>query len=143
MQHIYNGNMNGSDDITLVQINSGNSSFKNSMDRILNTVNDTKAKIVIVSEANMVNNAEHISLRSMKFPNFKFEDKMFNGNNNARLSILIHEEVEYVREKHLENEINCAIVIKIKRKKKKWANLIGVYRQWTGTAPGYLHNSCS
>ena len=106
------------------------------MDKVHNIISETKAKVAIVSEANMLQDPEHFTQRELKFPNYKCEDKFFAGSTSARLTILVHEEVEYVREHPLENNINCAIVLKIKRKKKKWSSLIGVYRQWTGTAPG-------
>ena len=91
----------------LLLFNNGNSCFKNSMDRVLHTINETKAKIAIISQANMKDDEEHHTLRRLKFPNFKFEDKFFTGSNMARLSLIVHEDIEYVREEDLENDVNC------------------------------------
>ena len=47
------------------------------------------------------------------------------------------------REKDLENDTNCLIVLKIKRKKRKWTHIVGLYRQCTGSAPSCTYNDSS
>ena len=47
----------------------------------------------------------------------------------------MHKSLEYRRRLDLENDINCSIVIQVRRSKKKWTSIIGSYRQWTGMSP--------
>lgn len=85
-------------------------------------------------EANLnPSDPEQVERRKSMFPGFNYEDKVFPANPVARLVMLIKKEIEYERKSSLENEINCIIVINIK-KSKKGAKIVGVYRQWTGTS---------
>ena len=83
-------------------------------------IRDSKARIIIVFEANVnITVPEPPDLRQRTFMGFKFEDEIFNGSTTARLSVFIHHEIEYEREHYLKNDINCIVILKVKRKKRK------------------------
>ena len=96
MQHSLNGNLDQPDNITVLQLNTGNGGFKGTEARLRLTIEETKAKVIILSEANLdVNNPEHTVIRDSKFQGFNFEEKLFEGNSNARLVMLISKDIEY------------------------------------------------
>ena len=123
------------DDVDVLQINAGNDMWDTSEPILINTVSQHKPKILVVSESNFpVNDPEAITSRRISFPKYKFVDKVLPGNDVARLTILIDEEIDFERCSSLENEINSTAVIKIRRSHKKYEYFIGNYRQWQGTS---------
>ena len=142
IQHSYNGNIDHVDDLCILQINTGNGTSKCNDDKLRYTVEDTKAKLVIVSESNIdTNNLELMDRRAKNFPGFRFFDKTLPGSTNARLSIYVSKELEVERMSDLENNINSTAVLRIRRKRRKWTYVIGSYRQWKGTSELCPYNS--
>ena len=64
------------------------------------------------------------------FPYFAFEDREVDGNEKARCSIMIRNEIKYERLKKYEDNKNSSVAIRIKDGKNKLANIMGIYRQW-------------
>ena len=63
------------------------------------TVENTSVKMIIISEANIdVEDHEHLELCKRTFPGFKYKDKVFPGSRIERLSMLIHNDLDYSRE---------------------------------------------
>ena len=128
---VSNGNIL-EEDVKVIQLNTGNGPAKVSNIKVLDAINENDAKVVILSESNIdTSNDEEMANRESCFSTFAAEDKTFDGNSKARISMLIHKSLEYRRRKDLENNINCTIVVQIRRSKRKWTNIIGSYRQWT------------
>ena len=90
--------------------------------------------IIFEANVNMVD-PEHTKLRPRTICVYNFEDETFHGSSIGRLSVYVHKEIEYVHEHSLENIINCVIILKIKWRMRKWVHIIGLYRQWMGSAP--------
>ena len=119
----------------------GSGASKCSNDKLIDTINETKAQLVIVSESNMdVKNEEMVDARAKNFPGFHFISKTLPGSSNGRLSIYISKEIEYKRLEDLENDVNSTAILEIRRKGKKWSTVIGTYHQWKGTSSSCNHN---
>ena len=140
-QHSLNGNINENDTVTILQLNTGNGKLINCFDRLKLAINDNNAKILVISESNFdaANPGEKLK-RAKEFPNHSFEDKELSGSSNARISMMICKSLEYERLLDCENDINTAIVIRIKRLNKKWSNIMGIYRQWQGSSASCAFN---
>ena len=89
-QHAHNGNGTNIDTTTVLKLNTVNGLIGNSLDRIKSAIEETKAKIIFLSESNFDSSCpgQHL-LRDKAFPGYVFEDKILSGSPIARISVLI------------------------------------------------------
>ena len=107
-----------------MQINSGNGILGNCLERIKIALEESKAKILIISESNFDTSCQsQIQKRNREFPGYNFEDKKLTGSSVARISIFVCKSLEYERKLDCENDVNSTIVLRIQfSTKTAWTN---------------------
>ena len=106
-----------------------NKSAVNSINRIKSIINETKADVILINEANLNINHEVVLIKINGF-NVEY-DKMYTNKNNARSIMYIKEDIVYKRIKKYENEEDSAICIQIGIPKTNKFYIYGIYRQWS------------
>ena len=138
LMHIQNGNRNSrffKDTTSVIQINTGNGKMKKNDNLLRDTIDKTKAKIILLSESNHdPKDSEEEARHRLTFPEFKFEHKILPGAKYARSSIMIHDSIPYTQCYNLENNINSCLVIKIERSRNLSIYVAATYRQWRGVS---------
>ena len=129
--HTKNGNTKSNKIIKIIQINKGKSKLLNVDKELLETIVENRADIAIISEANHDNN-DGESTRSINntFSDYNVETKTSLGASISRIIIIIKKNINYVRVKELESDINSSVIIKLIQSTRKNTFIIGLYRQW-------------
>ena len=118
------------DKLKIIQLNTSNADWDSKSVELLTTIDENKADICIISEANAeIYKTDKMTNRLRIFKNFNIEDKAICNQQKARVSIVISKKIRYVRCQHLENDNNSTIILKIKETKHKDIFLVGSYRE--------------
>ena len=74
-----------------MQINTSSADFCTKIEELQHIVNENKSQFVLISEANIkVSNHENLDAKKSQFADFKFEDKVIDNNEKARVSVMVH-----------------------------------------------------
>ena len=126
--HKLNGNRSH---YKILQINGSNADFNTKLIELKDTINENQSEVILISESNAdVSNDLKMLQRSKEFPDYKFEDKLVDGNKFARNTVMIHKNLQHKRLPQFEDNLNSTTVIKFKDGKSKWVYLVSIYRQW-------------
>ena len=139
LTHTTNGNTTG---YSIAQINTGNGNWAKNDMLLLCAISRLDPDLVIISESNFDIMDSKLAQRCRNlFQGYIILDKVFQGTRNARLSVLIKENLTFQRMISSENEINPAIIIKLKMANNRYHCTVSNYRQWKGTSPQCHYNT--
>ena len=127
-QHIINGNRSH---YNFLQLNGSNANFMTKSEELKEMIYNNKSEIMIISEYNAeVHNINKMQDRQKEFGNFNFEDKLVDGNNKGRNTIMIHKDITYKRLYKFEDPLNSTTVIKANDGDNKWVCFMSIYCKW-------------
>ena len=122
------GNIPGIKQLKLVQLNKGNSLFKNGIKLLERVITNEKPDILCLSESNINrNDAQHINYFSEYYHELNLNSNQIGISRN---SMMIKKGLEYLRRQELEDSNICDIVIEIKSKGNRPIIIVGSYREW-------------
>ena len=123
-----NNKNNKTKNINIIQLNKANGNFSNRVIQIDDAIQEYKADVIIVNEANLARD-DYIS--QYRFNDFVMEkDNLAEKAGVHRTIVLVRNSINYKRCKNLESESNSVIWLKITIDSKDKFYLQATYRQW-------------
>ena len=107
-----------------------------------NVLKLAKCEVLFISESNMdTNNEKKMAKRERDFPDFRFFDKTLPWAGEARMTVMISNDIKAERLDNMEDNQNPMKICRVKDSKSKWNNFVAFYRQWNDPRDGNLNKT--
>ena len=114
--------------LKILQLNKGNSKFKNRSDQINEILSEHKPHVFIINELNIKSND---NLSKNMFPNYNMEiDNLEISDLKSRTGILIHSDINYKRRRDLETQGTSTVWVQLTHPSRKPLLIQAIYRQF-------------